>query len=167
MIDSVSKRYSACGARIGALVTRNAEVRAAALRFGQARLSPPTVDQHAAMAALDTPSDYFEAVVIEYRQRRDVLVAGLRKIGVDCRTPQGAFYLVAALPVDDSNAFCEYLLNDFDLDGETVMLAPASGFYATDGMGRDQVRIAYVLDADKLERCAAIVGAALSRYNAE
>lgn len=164
VIDSVSKRYSACGSRVGALVTRNKELRAAALRFGQARLSPPTVDQHAAMAALDTPASYFEEVIAEYRGRRDVLVSSLAAVGVSCRKPAGAFYVVATLPVSDSDHFCEYLLNDFDFEGETVMLAPASGFYATPGLGRDQVRIAYVLAKDKLERCAAILGAALEAY---
>jgi aspartate aminotransferase len=165
VIDSVSKRYSACGARVGALVTRNAELREAALRFGQARLSPATVDQYAAMAALDTPDDYFREVVQEYRARRDALVAGLHDIGVDCVKPQGAFYLVATLPVDDSDAFCRYLLEDFALDGETVMLAPASGFYATEGLGTREVRIAYVLDRERLARSVKILGAAFEAYN--
>ena len=164
VVDSVSKRYSACGSRVGALVTRNAAVRAAALRFGQARLSPPTVDQHAAMAALDTPAEYFRTVKSEYRQRRDVLVESLAAIGIECRKPDGAFYLIATLPIADADRFCEYLLQDFDLDGETVMLAPASGFYATPGLGKDQVRIAYVLGADKLRRCVQIIAAALEAY---
>jgi aspartate aminotransferase len=164
VIDSVSKRYSACGARIGALVTRNRELRGAALRFGQARLSPATVDQYAAMAALDTPASYFEQVVDEYRARRDTLVAGLRGIGVECTTPQGAFYLVAPLPVDDTDDFARFLLEDFSLDGETVMVAPASGFYATEGLGKNEVRIAYVLDQARLERSVAILAAAFEAY---
>jgi aspartate aminotransferase len=164
VIDSVSKRYSACGARVGCLVTRNRALREAALRFGQARLSPATVDQHAAMAALDTPGDYFQRVVAEYQARRDALVAGLRSIGVDCVTPKGAFYLIAPLPIDDSDAFCRFLLEDFQLDGETVMLAPASGFYATAGLGKSEVRIAYVLDRQRLERSVEILGAAFDAY---
>jgi aspartate aminotransferase len=165
VIDSVSKRYSACGARVGALVTRNVAVRSAALRFAQARLSPATIDQYAAMAALDTPDAYFLEVIDEYRARRDALVAGLRSIGVTCISPQGAFYLVATLPVRDSGAFCEFLLESFHLDGETVMLAPASGFYATPGLGNDEVRIAYVLDRTRLQRCVRIIGAALEAYD--
>ena len=164
VIDSVSKRYSACGARVGALVTRNAAVRDAALRFGQARLSPATVDQYAAMAALDTPPSYFLDVVDEYRARRDTLVEALHGIGVKCMTPAGAFYLVATLPVDDSDAFCRFLLTDFDLEGETVMFAPAGGFYATDGLGMDEVRIAYVLERPSLVRSVAILQAGLKAY---
>jgi aspartate aminotransferase len=164
VVDSVSKRYSACGARIGALVTKNAALRSAALRFGQARLSPPTVDQWAGMAALDTPPEYMLEVVREYRQRRDTLVSGLRAIGVQCHSPAGAFYLMATLPVSDADAFCRFLLEDFALDGETVMLAPASGFYATPGLGKDEVRLAYVLECGKLSRCCEILGAALHAY---
>ncbi len=164
VVDSVSKRYSACGARVGAIVTRNKDLRSAALRFGQARLSPATVDQFAAMAALDTPASYFEQVVAEYQQRRDLLVSALHDIGVDCIKPQGAFYLVATLPVDDGSAFCRYLLETFALDGETVMLAPASGFYATPGLGKNEVRIAYVLDTERLARSVQILGAALQAY---
>jgi aspartate aminotransferase len=164
VVDSVSKRYSACGARVGAMVTRNRALREAALRFGQARLSPATVDQYAAMAALDTPPAYFREVVREYRARRDALVAGLHGIGVECITPAGAFYLMATLPVDDSDEFCRFLLEDFSLDGETVMLAPGTGFYATPGLGHDEARIAYVLDRDRLARSVRIVGAAFSAY---
>ena len=166
VIDSVSKRYSACGARVGALVTRNHELRAAAQRFGQARLSPATVDQYAAMAALDTPASYFLEVVTEYQARRDTIVAALHGIGVECIKPQGAFYLVATLPVDDADRFCRFLLEDFDLDGETVMLAPASGFYATEGLGKREARIAYVLDRDRLARSVAILGEAFTAYAA-
>ncbi|MEZ4443413.1 MAG: pyridoxal phosphate-dependent aminotransferase [Polyangiaceae bacterium] len=164
VIDSVSKRYSACGARIGALVTRNPELREAALRFGQARLSPPTVDQYAAMAGLDTPPEYFAEVVRRYQRRRDVLVAGLHELGIDCITPKGAFYLVAPLPVEDADDFSRYLLEDFALDGETVMVAPASGFYASEGLGKNEVRIAYVLGEERLKRSLAILGAALEAY---
>ncbi|MBI4953738.1 MAG: pyridoxal phosphate-dependent aminotransferase [Myxococcales bacterium] len=164
VIDSVSKRYSACGARIGALVTKNRELRSAALRFGQARLSPATVDQFAASAALDTPAAYFRDVVQEYRARRDVLVDGLHGIGVGCIRPEGAFYLVATLPITDSDDFCRFLLEDFELERETVMLAPATGFYATAGLGKDEARIAYVLDQARLARSVRILGAALERY---
>ena len=164
IIDSVSKRYSACGARVGALVTRNRTLREAVLRFGQARLSPATPDQHAAMAALDTPPEYFERVIAEYRARRDALVAGLHDIGVECATPAGAFYLVAPLPVADADDFCRFLLESFELDGETVMLAPASGFYATPGLGKDEVRIAYVLDRERLARAVKVLGAGLAAY---
>jgi aspartate aminotransferase len=164
VVDSVSKRYSACGARIGALVTRNAAVRTAALRFAQSRLSPPTVDQYAALAALETPRSYFEQVNAEYKSRRDVLVAGLRDIGVECQTPHGAFYLVAPLPVDDADRFCQFLLESFSFEGETVMLAPASGFYATPGLGKSEVRVAYVLDSERLRRSVTILGRALEAY---
>ncbi len=165
VIDSVSKRYSACGARVGCLVTRNAEFYASCLRFAQARLSPPTVDQHAAMAALETPAAEMQGMIDEYRRRRDLLVRGLRSIpGVSCPTPRGAFYLVADLPVDDAEAFCTFLLREFSLNGETLMLAPAEGFYATPGKGRNQVRIAYVLGCERLERCLAILREGLAAY---
>jgi len=165
VIDSVSKRYSACGARVGNLVTRNPDLYNACLKFAQARLSPPTVDQVAAMAALETPRSTMREMVSDYRGRRDTLVAALRRIpGVHCPTPAGAFYLIADLPVADAEAFCIFLLRDFDLDGETVMMAPASGFYATPGRGQNQVRIAYVLASDKLERCVEILAAGLRAY---
>jgi len=165
MIDSVSKRYSACGARVGCLVTRNPDFYAACLKFAQARLSPPTVDQYAASAALQTPASEMRAVIDAYRIRRDLIVAGLREIpGVACPTPGGAFYLVTDLPVADAEDFCIFMLRDFDLAGETVMLAPAEGFYATPGQGRSQVRIAYVLGPDKLTRCLAILRAGLAAY---
>lgn len=165
MIDSVSKRYSACGARIGCLVTRNAAVHSACLRFAQARLSPPTVDQHAALAALLTPPAAMRAMVDEYRARRDLIVAGLNAIpGVSCPTPTGAFYLITDLPVADAEDFCVFMLRDFDLQGETVMMAPAEGFYATPGLGKNQVRIAYVLGRDRLARCLEILRAGLAAY---
>jgi len=165
VIDSVSKRYSACGSRVGCLVTRNKELYAACLKFAQARLSPPTVDQFAAEAALRTPAAEMGAAIAEYRRRRDVIVAGLNTIeGVTCPNPPGAFYLVADLPVDDAEAFCTFLLQDFDLDGETVMLAPAEGFYATPGRGTNQVRVAYVLGVERLQRCIAIIEAGLKAF---
>lgn len=165
MIDSVSKRYSACGARVGCLVTRNPGFYGACLKFAQARLSPPTVDQYAAAAALRTPVAEMRAMIDAYRVRRDVIVAGLREIpGVACPTPGGAFYLVTDLPVADAEDFCIFMLRDFDLEGETVMLAPAEGFYATPGRGRSQVRIAYVLGPDKLARCLTILRAGLAAY---
>lgn len=165
MIDSVSKRYSACGARVGCLVTRNPDFYGACLKFAQARLSPPTVDQYAAAAALRTPQPEMRAMIDAYRERRDVIVAGLREIpGVACPTPGGAFYLVTDLPVADAEDFCIFMLRDFALEGETVMMAPAEGFYATPGQGRSQVRIAYVLGPDKLRRCLAILRAGLAAY---
>lgn len=165
MIDSVSKRYSACGARVGCLVTRNTALYTACLRFAQARLSPPTVDQYAALAALDTHPAEMRAMVDEYRARRDLIVAGLNAIpGVSCPTPTGAFYLITDLPVADAEDFCIFMLRDFDLHGETVMMAPAEGFYATPGLGKNQVRLAYVLGRDRLTRCLDILRAGLLAY---
>lgn len=167
VVDSVSKRYSACGARIGCIVTRNAELYAAALKFAQARLSPPTVDQHAALAALATPAEEMRHAIEEYGRRRDVLVEGLNAIeGVSCTTPAGAFYMIAELPVDDAQAFCIFLLEEFELDGETLMLAPAGGFYAREGAGINQVRVAYVLGVEPLKRCLKILRAALIAWHA-
>lgn len=164
IIDSVSKRYSACGARVGCLVTRNREVRKAALHFGQARLSPATVDQHAAMAALQTPQTYFNDVVTEYKGRRDTLVSGLKGIGIDVNPPQGAFYLAVPLPVDDSDHFAHWLVSEFDLDGETLCVAPLGGFYSTDGLGKNEVRMAYVLEQPILKRCINILEEGLKAY---
>ena len=165
MVDSVSKRYSACGARVGCLVTRNTAIRAAIVKIAQARLSPPVVDMLAAQAALATPASELAAVTAEYRRRRDALVLGLSAIpGVSARTPQGAFYLVVRLPVDDAERFCIYLLEQFDLDGHTLMLAPADGFYATTGLGKQEVRAAYVLEVEKLQRACDILRAALAAY---
>lgn len=166
VIDSASKRWSACGARMGWLITRNAALREAALRFGQARLSPATVDQYAVIAALDIPEDWYRDMVDEYRHRRDTLVAALQAEGLDVTTPQGAFYLAVPLPLDDADAFCHWLITDFELDGQTVCLAPLSGFYATPGAGRNEVRMTYVLKAEKLQRCAAILGAAIKAWPA-
>ena len=165
LIDSVSKRYSACGARVGCLLTRNEEVYAAALKFAQTRLSPPVVDQIAALAALDTPQRETDAHIADYKNRRDALVAGLRAIpGVRAHTPAGAFYLMVELPVPDAEKFCIWLLESFQVDGETVMFAPADGFYATPGLGKDQVRAAYVLEVPKLQRACEILAAALRQY---
>lgn len=151
MVDSVSKRYSMCGARIGALVSRNKEVMASALKFGQARLSPPTLGQVAGEAALATPQSYFDAVVDEYVERRNVLVDGLNAIpGVRCPKPSGAFYCIAELPVTDAEHFCQWMLESFDHEGQTVMMAPAAGFYSTPGAGKNQVRVAYVLNVQSL-----------------
>lgn len=165
MIDSVSKRYSMCGARIGALITKNKEVMAAALKFGQARLSPPTIDQIAAEAALSTPQSYFDDVVSEYVERRNIMVNGLNELdGVFCPMPRGAFYCVAKFPVDSAEKFCQWLLEDFEHNGDTVMMAPASGFYSTEGLGQQEARIAYVLNQDSLKKAVKCLGEALKVY---
>ena len=165
MIDSVSKRYSMCGARIGTMVTRNKDVMAAALKFGQARLSPPTVDQFAAEAALQTPQSYFDDVVNEYVERRNILVNGLNSIeGVFCPMPKGAFYAVAKFPVDDADKFCQWLLEEFSFEGQTVMMAPASGFYATKGLGKQEARLAYVLNQESLKKAVRCLDEALRVY---
>lgn len=165
MIDSVSKRYSMCGARIGCIVSRNKEVMSTIMKFAQARLSPPSLGQIAAHAALSTPNQYFTAVIEEYVSRRDTLVNGLNNIeGVRCPKPSGAFYAIAELPVDSADRFCQWLLESFDLDGETVMMAPAAGFYSTPGLGEREVRIAYVLNQQSLMRSLAILEAALTAY---
>jgi aspartate aminotransferase len=165
MIDSVSKRYSMCGARIGALISKNKEVMAAALKFGQARLSPPTIDQIAAEAALKTPQSYFDNVVREYVQRRNIMIQGLNSIpGVFCPNPSGAFYCVAKFPVDDAEKFCQWLLEDFSYEGQTVMMAPANGFYATKGAGLQEARIAYVLNQEDLKNAVICLEKALEVY---
>jgi aspartate aminotransferase len=165
MIDSVSKRYSMCGARIGALISKNKEVMAAALKFGQARLSPPTIDQVAAEAALSTPQSYFDEVVSEYVARRNIMVDGLNSIpGVFCPKPKGAFYCVARFPVDDAEKFCQWLLESFSFEGQTVMMAPANGFYATPGAGKSEARIAYVLHQDALRKAVDCLRVALDQY---
>jgi aspartate aminotransferase len=166
LLDSVSKRYSACGARVGCLVSRNRDVLDAALRMGQARLCPPTLEQIASAAAVDTPDEYFETVHAEYLARRDTVCAELEKIpGVTAPTPTGAFYAVARLPVDDADDFAQWLLEEFELEGETVMVAPAAGFYATEGLGRDEIRIAYVLNVESLRRAIRILAAGLVAYS--
>lgn len=166
MIDSVSKRYSMCGARIGCIVSKNKEVMATAMKFAQARLSPPTYAQIASEAALETPQSYFDAVISEYKERRDVLVAALEKIdGVTVATPKGAFYCIAKLPVDNADKFAQWLLESYDFKGETVMVAPAAGFYSTPNVGLDEVRIAYVLKKEDLIQAVAILKVALAVYN--
>tara|TARA_R110002153_G_scaffold57188_2_gene157421 strand:+ start:1893 stop:3083 length:1191 start_codon:yes stop_codon:yes gene_type:complete len=166
IIDSVSKRYSMCGARIGFLVSKNKEFIATALKFAQARLSPPTYAQIASEAALDTPDSYFEEVKTEYVARRNLLIAELEKIeGIKIARPQGAFYCIAELPIKDADHFAQWLLEEFRVDNETVMVAPAAGFYATEGLGKNQIRIAYVLDQDSLKRAVKIIGEALKSYN--
>ncbi len=165
MIDSVSKRYSMCGARIGALVTKNKELMAAVLKFGQARLSPPTVDQIASEAALNTPQSYFDDVVAEYVERRNIMVDGLNNIpGVFCPKPSGAFYCVAKFPVDNAERFCQWLLEDFEFEGQTVMMAPANGFYSTTGAGLQEARIAYVLNKESLHKAVICLEEALKVY---
>ena len=168
MIDSVSKRYSMCGARIGCMVTKNKEVISAAMKFAQARLCPPTIEQIACEAAIDTPQSYFDEVISEYKDRRDILISELNKIeGVVVTTPKAAFYCIAQLPVDNTDDFSQWLLESYNLDKETVMLAPAGGFYSTPGVGLNQVRIAYVLKKEDLVRSVAILKEALKVYNAK
>jgi len=165
LVDSVSKRYSMCGARVGAFITRNKELYAAALKFAQARLSPPTFGQIASEAALRTPASYFTEVAAEYVQRRDILVDGLNTIpGVLCPKPKGAFYCVAELPIDDSDRFCQWLLESFSHEGYTVMMAPATGFYAEPATGQKQVRLAYVLEKSLLRQAVGVLKAALEVY---
>lgn len=165
MIDSVSKRYSMCGARIGAFITRNRLVMAAALKFAQARLSPPTFGQMASLYALDTPQSYFDGVVEEYVQRRDILVDGLNKIpGVICPKPKGAFYCIAQLPIDNSDNFCQWILEHFEYDNQTVMMAPATGFYSRPEPGKQQVRLAYVLNKEALKNALVCLEKALEAY---
>ncbi|GGW82043.1 pyridoxal phosphate-dependent aminotransferase [Salegentibacter mishustinae] len=166
MVDSVSKRYSMCGARIGCLVSKNLEVMTAAMKFAQARLSPPTFAQIAAEAALDTPDEYFDEVNKEYTERRNLLIEGLEKIpGVKVAKPKGAFYCIAELPVENADKFAQWLLESFEFNKETVMVAPAAGFYSTPNTGMNQVRIAYVLKKENLERAIEILKIALEEYN--
>ena len=165
MLDSISKRYSACGARIGALISRNKEVMDTALKFAQARLSPPTFGQVAAEAAIDTPESYFKKVKDEYVARRDFVVDQLNKMdGVFCPKPSGAFYCIARLPIDNADQFCQWLLEKFSFQNETVMLAPATGFYSHPNLGTDEVRIAYVLKIEDLKRAMRCLDEALKVY---
>lgn len=165
ILDSVSKRYSECGVRIGAIVTKNKEIRDTAIKFCQARVSPPLVGQIVAEASVDTPEEYFREVYDEYVERRNCLINGLNDIpGVFSPTPMGAFYTVAKLPVDDSDKFCSWCLEKFSYENETVMMAPASGFYITPGAGHNQVRIAYVLKKEDLERALIVLRKALEAY---
>ena len=166
MIDSVSKRFSMCGARIGCIVSKNKDVMAAAMKFAQARLSPPTYAQIASEAALDTPQSYFDEVIKEYKERRDILVAELEKIeGVVVAVPKGAFYCIAKLPIASANDFAQWLLESYDLNGETVMVAPAAGFYSSPNVGLDEVRIAYVLKKEDLIKSVRILKEALTVYH--
>ena len=166
MIDSVSKRYSMCGARIGCIVSKNTAVMATAMKFAQARLSPPTYAQIASEAALETPQSYFDDVISEYKDRRDTLITELNKIdGVKVATPKGAFYCIAKLPIDNADKFAQWLLESYDLNGETVMVAPAAGFYSTPNVGLDEVRIAYVLKKEDLIKSVQILKEAIAVYN--
>ena len=168
LIDSVSKRYSECGIRIGALVTKNKEVRKAVMKFCQARLSPPLLGQIVAEASIEGTEEYSADVYEQYVERRKCLIDGLNKIpGVYSPIPMGAFYTMARLPVDDAEKFCEWCLTDFDYEGETIMMAPGNGFYATPRMGRDEVRIAYALNIEDLKRSVSILEKALEAYNNE
>ena len=165
LIDSVSKRYSECGIRIGALITKNKTLRNAVMKFCQARLSPPLLGQIVAEASLDCPRSYAIRTYEEYIERRNCLIDELNKLhGVYSPIPMGAFYTVARLPIDNSDRFCEWCLNEFEYEGETVMLAPASGFYSESGLGRNEVRIAYVLEKHELKRAIKILGKALEAY---
>jgi len=165
MVDSVSKRYSECGVRIGALVTRNENVLQSALKYAQARLSPPSLGQIVGEASLQTPDIYFTEVYDEYIARRDFVIDELNKIpGVFAPKPKGAFYAIISLPIDDSDRFCQWLLEDFSYENQTVMLAPASGFYATPGLGKTEARIAYVLKIDDLRGAVKCLAEALKVY---
>jgi aspartate aminotransferase len=165
MMDTISKRYSACGARIGALVTRNRKVTETVLKFAQARLSPPSFGQIVGEAAVDLPVDYFEKTKAEYKLRRDLIVERLNNIpGIFCPQPGGAFYAMASLPVDDADTFCQWLLESFNYNGATVMLAPASGFYGTNGLGKKEVRLAYVLNSDAINAAMDCLAKALEVY---
>lgn len=170
VVDSLSKRLSACGARIGALVSRNAEVMAAALHMAQARLSSPSLEMIGAAAALDAPDTerFIRETISEFRKRRDVVIEGLKKIdGAFCKTPQGAFYVMASLPVDSCEDFARWLLTDFSRDGKTVMVAPGAGFYATPGLGMQEIRIAYVLNKVDLRRAMELLGEAVLAYQGQ
>lgn len=165
IIDSVSKRYSMCGARVGCIISKNKQVISTAIKFAQARLSPPTFAQIASEAALDTPQSYFDEVIEEYKGRRDTLISELEKIkGLQVAKPKGAFYCVAQLPIDDADDFAQWILESFNDQNETVMVAPASGFYSTAGLGKNQIRIAYVLNKKDLIRSVEILKIALEKY---
>ncbi len=166
LIDSVSKRYSMCGARVGAIVSRNKKLIKAIMKIAQARLCPPYFGQVAAMAALQTPDSYFQEVYDEYIARRNCMVEGLNKIpGVYCPNPKGAFYVVVKLPIDDSDKFAQWLLEDFSYENETVMVAPATGFYSTKGLGKNEVRMAYVLKLEDIKRSVFLIEKAIEQYN--
>lgn len=165
LLDTISKRYSSCGARIGTLISKNKQVLETAIKFAQARLSPPSFGQIAGEAALDLPADYFDATKAEYQLRRDTLVARLNKIpGVFCPNPGGAFYAMAQLPVDDSDRFCQWILESFSYEGQTVMMAPGTGFYGTPGLGKHEVRLAYVLNTQAIHKAMDCLEKALEEY---
>ncbi|MGD8537843.1 MAG: pyridoxal phosphate-dependent aminotransferase [Candidatus Aminicenantes bacterium] len=165
VVDSISKRFSCCGARVGAVITRNPDVYQAVLKFAQARLCPPSIEQKGALSAYRMERSYFDATREEYQKRRDVLYEGLRDIpGIVIHKPQGAFYYIVRLPIEDSEHFVRWMLTDFDLDGETVMVAPAQGFYSTPGQGKDEVRIAYVLKESDLKRAITVFKTGLDKY---
>ncbi|NMD12965.1 MAG: pyridoxal phosphate-dependent aminotransferase [Candidatus Cloacimonetes bacterium] len=165
MVDSVSKRYSACGARIGCIVSRNKELMDATLKFAQARLCPPTVDQLAAQACTKLGDEYFKEIIDEYQARRDVVYSALMEIpGVVCKRPEGAFYVLAKLPIDDAEDFVIWLLDEFQVNGETVMGAPAEGFYATPGLGKNEIRLAYIINKEELIKAMEIFKAGIAEY---
>jgi len=165
MVDSISKRYSACGARIGCIVSRNKELMIATLKFAQARLCPPTIDQLAANACIDINEDYFQEIIAEYDKRRNLVFEELQKIDdIICLKPTGAFYIIAKLPISDADHFAKWMLTEFRIDNETVMFAPAEGFYATPGLGKDEVRLAYILSEDKLQKAMKIFRLGLEKY---
>jgi aspartate aminotransferase len=165
LLDSISKRYSACGVRIGVMISRNKEVMAAAMKFAQARLSPPTFGQIAGEEAVNTPDSYLKEVLDEYVQRRDVVVKAINEMpGAFCPEPGGAFYAMAKLPIDDSDRFCQWLLEKFEFEKQTVMLAPGTGFYSTPGRGKDEVRISYVLNVPHLQKAMICLAEALKVY---
>lgn len=166
VVDSISKRFSCCGARVGAVLTRNPDIYQAVLKFAQARLCPPSIEQKGALAAYRMKRDYFDATREEYQRRRDVLYEGFKDIpGIVMHKPQGAFYIIVRLPIQDCEHFVRWMLTDFELDGETVMVAPAQGFYSTPGRGKDEVRIAYVLKEHDLKRAIKVFKAGLSKYH--
>ena len=165
IMDSISKRYSACGSRIGAFISKNPQIMKAALCFAQARLCPPTIDQVMAIPTVDLDDKYFASMVAEYKARRDAVLAGLSSMeGVKYKTPLGAFYIIVKLPVDNAEKFVTWLLSDFEIDGETVMLAPANGFYNTKTLGHDEIRIAFVLNVAKTKKAMNIFAQGLKKY---
>jgi len=165
IIDTVSKRYSACGARLGCIITKNKTVWQAALKFAQTRLSAGMVEQIAGEASIDTPDEYFEHVKSEYSNRRDTIVSALNKMeGVYCSNPRGAFYVMAQLPIDDSDKFCRWMLEEFSYQGQTVMMAPATGFYTTKGAGLKEVRLAYVLNVEDIKKAMVCLEEGLRAY---
>ena len=168
IIDSVSKRYSMCGARVGTLITKNKELMQTAMKFAQARLSPPSLGQIASEAAINTPTSYFNEVISEYKSRRDLLIKKLKEIpGIKVAEPKGAFYIIVELPVDDTDKFAQWILEKFNVNGETVMVAPAAGFYSSPGKGKKQIRIAYVLKKEDLEKAAEILKKGIEAYTSQ